>query len=169
MISLKFNSPKGFTLIELLVVIGILGILAAALLQTIDPFEQLKKGRDTVRRNTAIEVLNATTRYYATHGVFPWPSGTGCTTNPTAASLRTIGGCITLLQNDGELKTGFLDAVNGNNDSDRIFVNGTATGSISVCYAPEAKSFINDPQTKYTNNGAAGCTVGSGTCFQCFQ
>jgi len=73
---------KGFTLIELLVVIGVLGILATGLLAAVDPFEQLKKARDANYRNAAIETLNAFTRYYATHGYFPWNSTgtipTGC-------------------------------------------------------------------------------------------
>ena len=41
---------KGFTLIELLIVIAILGILAIALLATLDPFEQLRKSRDGAKR-----------------------------------------------------------------------------------------------------------------------
>jgi len=73
----------GFTLIELLVVLGILGILAAGLLAAIDPFEQLKKGRDTNMRNTVIELLNATTRYYATHGDLPWCAAGTCSTIAT--------------------------------------------------------------------------------------
>jgi len=67
-----FKGKKGFTLIELLVVIGILGILAIGILAAIDPFEQLKKGRDTNLRNVTVEYVNACTRYYATHGVLPW-------------------------------------------------------------------------------------------------
>lgn len=57
---------------ELLIVIGVLGILAAGLLAAIDPFEQLRKARDTNTRNSAIELLNATQRYYASHTAMPW-------------------------------------------------------------------------------------------------
>ena len=48
------SNKAGFTLIELLVVIGILGILAAALVATIDPFEQLKKADDAKIKNIAV-------------------------------------------------------------------------------------------------------------------
>ena len=58
----------GFTLIELLIVIALLGALAVGLLATIDPFEQLKKGRDTSLRNTVAEFYNANLRYYSTKG-----------------------------------------------------------------------------------------------------
>src|SRR3990167_10859576 len=65
-------SQSGFTLIELLVVIGILGILVTALVATINPFEQIKKGDDAVLKNVAAEFQTATLRYYTTHGALPW-------------------------------------------------------------------------------------------------
>jgi prepilin-type N-terminal cleavage/methylation domain-containing protein len=58
-----FKTQAGFTLIELLVVIGILGILAAALIATIDPFEQLKKANDSSVKNVAVEFVNSNIRY----------------------------------------------------------------------------------------------------------
>jgi type II secretory pathway pseudopilin PulG len=64
---------------ELLIVIGVLGILAAGLLAAIDPFEQLKKARDSNYRSAALELLSATQRYYANHGYFPWTNdGSAC-------------------------------------------------------------------------------------------
>ena len=87
------NRPnKGFTLMELLIVIGVLGILAAGLLAAIDPFEQLKKARDTNNRNAATEFLQASQRYYATHGYLPWykqtVSGTYDCTGATLDDIR---------------------------------------------------------------------------------
>ena len=76
-----FKRDSGFTLIELLVVIGILGVLAAALIATIDPFEQIKKAQDSNTKNAAVEFNDALLRYYATHNAFPWelfPAGAGC-------------------------------------------------------------------------------------------
>ncbi|MSU26267.1 MAG: type II secretion system protein, partial [Candidatus Levybacteria bacterium] len=63
---------KGFTLIELLVVIGILGILVATLVATINPFEQIKKASDSNTKNVAVEYLNANIRYYTNHTEFPF-------------------------------------------------------------------------------------------------
>jgi len=59
---------RGFTLIELLIVIALLGALAVGLLATIDPFEQLKKGRDTSQRNTTAEFYNANLRLLRNQG-----------------------------------------------------------------------------------------------------
>src|SRR6185503_6667683 len=78
----KTQSSKGFTLIELLVVIGILGILATALVATIDPFEQLKKADDANVKNTAVEFTDANIRFYTTHNALAWgmtdSDGTAC-------------------------------------------------------------------------------------------
>ena len=61
-LKLKMKEQKGFTLIELLIVIALLGALTIGLLATINPFEQLKKGRDTSNQNTATEFYNASLR-----------------------------------------------------------------------------------------------------------
>src|SRR4051812_6427183 len=88
------RSRAGFTLIELLVVIGILGILASALVATIDPFEQLKKANDSNRKNVAVEFLNATLRYYTTHNALPWDTvangGANCNTGAGGADPASV-------------------------------------------------------------------------------
>ena len=44
-----YNKSKGFTLIELLIVIGIIAILAAAVIITITPGERLQEARNATR------------------------------------------------------------------------------------------------------------------------
>ena len=46
-------------------VIGILGILAAGLLVTVDPLEQFRKAQDNNARTGAVEVHTAILRSYA--------------------------------------------------------------------------------------------------------
>jgi prepilin-type N-terminal cleavage/methylation domain-containing protein len=168
----KMNRPnKGFTLMELLIVIGVLGILAAGLLAAIDPFEQLKKARDTNTRNATIELLSSLTRYYANHGAFPWNM-----TSPVTSCVRTGNGalagfgaittagmsiqtgamtdCITdSVVADGELKDTYMSGIG----STHIFLGSDPADltDLTVCYKPEGKSAKNDPATKYIVSGTA--------------
>lgn len=170
---------KGFTLIELLVVIGILGILATALVATIDPFEQLRKAQDSNVKNAAVEFLNANLRYYTTHNAMPWAAVaeggyTGCGANAGSIAnqrLDQTGGseCMDGLIDDGELKQGFSDAVN---ITQEIFVTG-GDNTVTACYQPQSKSGQNDPNTKYDSSGteeAAGTCKsqdGAQDCYYC--
>ena len=51
------KSNLGFTMIELLVVISVIGILATAVLSSINPIEQINKGRDTRTRSDAAQLI----------------------------------------------------------------------------------------------------------------
>lgn len=150
-----FKGKKGFTLIELLVVIGILGILAIGILAAIDPFEQLKKGRDTNLRNVTVEYVNAATRYYATHGELPWAEGS----EPSGASLdtATMIPYTQMLVDEGELKPEFQDALGDN--AQNIFVTGIADPlQAIVCFDPDSKSLSADATTQYDSVGTADST-----------
>jgi len=151
------STQKGFTLIELLVVIGILGILASALVATIDPFEQLKKAADSNTKNTLVEFVNANIRYYTTHNVFPWAS-TGANCNGGVApdgsvnlNDTTIADCVTALTDENELKKAFSDATD---ILKGIYIGYDATNSTIVgCFQPQSKSQQADKNTKYDSNG----------------
>ncbi len=161
---------KGFTLIELLVVIGILGILAVGLLAAIDPLEQLKKGRDTQKRNIAVEYVNAITRYYAIKGIMPWGD------NDVSNTLSSFNDTHTQTLIDlGELKPEFSRALPAGNNP--LYLVGDPD-SVYVCFDPESKAISVDPGTIY-NGGTGGpsgnpptltsegsCTTTS-TCYFC--
>mgnify|MGYP001563267041 CR=1 FL=1 len=173
----------GFTLIELLVVIGVLGILATGLLAAVDPFEQLKKARDANYRNAAIESLNGFTRYYATHGYFPWNVPTGVTapvgcestqgTQPayyliganslsgTAAvdARTTLKDCITnSLIADGELKTSYSSGLQTS-----LWISSGSKTQIRVCFAPEGKALRRDSTTSYLMTVGSPNTIAAAT------
>lgn len=164
------KSTRGFTLIELLIVIALLGALAVGLLATIDPFEQLKKGRDTSQRNTVSEFYNANLRYYSTKAKFPWGTAALATT-----SVNDLGDSVTALMNAGELKSRFPDLA-GTGNLAKIYVTSTSSESVAVCFKPESKGFQIDPNTTYSQSGGSGTNCKSGTgasatadCYYCIQ
>ncbi len=75
------KKEKGFTLIELLIVIGIIAILAAAVIIAINPGQQFKQARNATRWSHMNSVVNATYSYMiSAAGSFPdclYDSGTG--------------------------------------------------------------------------------------------
>ncbi|MEK7141397.1 MAG: type II secretion system protein [Patescibacteria group bacterium] len=163
---------SGFTLIELLIVIALLGSLAVGLLATIDPFEQLKKGRDTSLRNTTAEFYNANLRAYATKGNFMWGTGTIFTAKP----VNSMGSEITDLINAGELKNRFIDLA-GTGNLAKIYITSTSSEHVASCFKPESKSFQEDPVTLFASDGqTSGTTCKSQTsgtagtdCYYCVQ
>ncbi|MGH7245800.1 MAG: type II secretion system protein [Candidatus Levyibacteriota bacterium] len=172
----KQTSKKGFTLIELLVVIGILGILAAALVATIDPFEQLKKADDANTKNTAVEFVDATIRYYTTHNAMPWTDNAqaACTSvagsSPSGLTLNSLTACLSALVSDGELKAGFTNVTN---ILKAIYLTGTANTAIA-CFNPQSKAQNHDANTKYdqygnTSGTCPASTTVSSSCYWCAQ
>lgn len=183
MIILKHK--KGFTLIELLVVLGILGILAAALLAAINPVEQLRKASDASLESIASEYVSAANSYYTANQAYPWfaaaNGGSACNgatgTAPSAVALNnaTFAACTTDFINAGELKSSFtstsnLGSIVINNPSGQ---SPTDTSSLAICFLPQSHSVQSNPNTKYTNTGAAGTTCisagGTTACYWCAQ
>lgn len=169
---------KGFTLVELLVVIGILGILAAALIAVIDPVEQLDKASDTTKKSVAIEFVGGIARYYASKGAYPWDAasagGGGCNSaaKPTdghALSDSDVADCITLLKGTGDLKASFTN--NASLMAQVTFGQPVTTQPALSCFQPKSKAVRSEAQSKYEATGAtATCTPGpSNACYWCAQ
>ncbi len=168
---------KGFTLIELLIVIALLGALAVGLIGALDPFEQLKKGTDTGRRDLVSQMQTAVIRYYSTKNQMPW---TGSNPNKTDLSTAPMVDAIVQMVTAGELKSDFTTIQAGN--LNKIWVTGTGVlGSEEptaiVCYKPDSKSFQVDPNTKFNQDGttpvAGTCKsdtpAGSTDCYWCIR
>lgn len=172
---------KGFTLIELLIVIALLGALAVGLLAALDPFEQLKKGTDTGVRNTVSEIQGAIIRYYAIKNQMPWCADADCgsyedslgetVTAATADAMTdTIGNIVT----SGELKTDFLTLAGDTTLAKIVVFGSNDDATVQVCYKPTAKSFTNDPNTKFSPTDGADTCVNTGdpttnTCLWCVK
>lgn len=157
-LSKYFSSTKGFTLVELLVVIGVLGILAAGLLATIDPLEQFRKGQDNNRREASVELVNALTRYYASYSTFPW-GGNNSSLNATNVASLT-GSYLSTLISAGELKSTFtLNTAL----LQELTLSYAAGGNVVVCFSAQSKALKgNSTETRWDSSGG-----GSVSTFWC--
>lgn len=87
----KTKKQKGFTLIELLIVIGILGILAAAILVALNPLEQFARGRDSGRVTTIDQLGHAVNSYFTSqNSVYPAQGAAWLTTIQTAGEIKAL-------------------------------------------------------------------------------
>lgn len=66
---MKKNS--GLTLIELLVVMGLIGILASALITLINPLSQIAKANDSRRKSDLAQIQRALELYYNSNKAYP--------------------------------------------------------------------------------------------------
>jgi prepilin-type N-terminal cleavage/methylation domain-containing protein len=65
---MKNTNQKGFTLIELLIVIGIIAILAAAVIIAINPGRQFEQARNATRWSNMNSIANAVYSYVISEG-----------------------------------------------------------------------------------------------------
>jgi len=103
------RKSAGFTLLEILIVMGIIAILAAVMIVTLDPVGQFAKARNTERWNDINLILDATYRYAIDNsGTLPsaiTTSDTEICQESQAVSTCTAAGLIRLkvLVDDGYL------------------------------------------------------------------
>lgn len=57
-----------------MIVVGILGVLTVGLLTTLNPIEQIKKGRDTQRKSDLSQIQKSLETYYQDNGRYPGSS-----------------------------------------------------------------------------------------------
>ncbi len=172
--TLKAIQKFGFTMIELLIVIAVLGILAVAVLASINPIEQINRGRDTGSRSDSEQLISAIDRYYAAKGYYPWmtngvslntptdPSG-----NPSTGTLLllnssavTVGAdaldMLTLLSSGGaaEVKSSFTARLVDPNAPNflSIYNSGVSGESTYVCFIPKSSSFREEAWNRCSND-----------------
>ncbi len=145
-------------MIELLIVIAVLGVLAVAVLATINPIEQINRGRDTSSRGDAEQLLSAIDRYNANKGLYPWQdvaddpaeiawqpitstgpvSGTYACTLMEQLSTTTNADCA----GTEEIKQSFVERVTNPKVNVLNIYKGPNSGdSVYICFNPQSKSF----------------------------
>lgn len=167
------GSGGGFTMIELLVVIAVIGVLAVAVLSSINPIEQINKGRDTRTRSDAAQLINAVDRYYAIHEVYPWNTTTGTFTatitdpddaydidGPTAPAGDW--NFIDVLVDTGEVKEGFTNRIK-NDDTLSIFKEGTNNATMYACFIPTSLAFKQEAMDNCNDGSTPQGTFGAVT------
>ena len=139
-----WRSKAGFTMIELLVVIAIIGVLAVAVLSSINPLEQIKKGRDTRRRSDAAQLLNAFDRYFATEEEWPWDNSGSSETYETMKPVDSLD--VNVLSTQDEIKVGFANRLNNYAAKDQVYVyhDTSANEAVYTCFIAASKAFRDD-------------------------
>ena len=165
----------GFTMIELLIVIAVLGILAVAVLASINPIEQINRGRDTGSRSDAEQLISAVDRFYAAKGFYPWMTNGASNntwTDPVGgvssdnllelnAPGTTVGvdavDILDVLSSGGtaEIKASFASRIVDPNASNflSIYNSGVSGESTYVCFVPKSASFREEAWTRCGNAG----------------
>lgn len=85
-----YSNNRGFTLIEILVVIGMIGILAGAVLVAVNPLKQFAQARNAKRVSDVSAILNAISNRIADNGgLYDTSASTGTSCGPDILQLPT--------------------------------------------------------------------------------
>ncbi len=140
----------GFTMIELLVVIAVIGVLAVAVLSSIDPLEQINKGKDTKKRSDSAQILNAIDRYYASQQEYPFAIDSTTADGNLHIINTEMTDMLKYLTDTREIKSSFKTRLLGDKGYENylyLYINpqgaknsGDVLG-IYTCFQPSSYSF----------------------------
>lgn len=164
----KVLASAGFTMIELLVVISVIGVLAVAVLSSINPIEQINKGRDTRTRNDAAQLINAVDRYFSIQEEYPWNTATADYT-PTVTDYvdeyifaeedgvidgsSNDWGWVDILADNAEVKSGFVNRLKSDPGVNYVLIKDLgANATMYACFVPASNAFEQEARTRCQDN-----------------
>lgn len=168
---LKSLRSAGFTMIELLVVIAVIGVLAVAVLSSINPIEQINKGRDTRTRSDAAQLISAVDRFFATQETYPWnvanaaaspayvPADTDYISEFIFDEIGVLGTAPTwswvdILADRAEIKEAFVSRLKTDADVEYLVYKPTgANATMYICFYPSSFEFQSKAQDDCTSGG----------------
>lgn len=153
----------GFTMIELLVVISVIGVLAVAVLSSINPIEQINKGRDTRTRSDAAQLINASDRFIAIQEMYPWNATSTTYAPPPGQGGEASFGVlfefdgpnstpnewnwVDTLVNTNEVKQGYINRVK--QDAKMYVYKALGDNeTMFACFEPDSQAFKLEAATK---------------------
>jgi prepilin-type N-terminal cleavage/methylation domain-containing protein len=126
---MKNTNQKGFTLIELLIVIGIIAILAAAVIIAINPGRQFEQAREATRWSHVNSIANAVYSYAIDNGGnFP-ACITTSDTDVSGCSSALVDTYMAALPTDPQASSGNGYNIKKDSGGTRITVTSAATES----------------------------------------
>jgi len=171
-------------MIELLIVIAVLGVLAVAVLATINPIEQINRGRDTSSRGDTEQLLSAIDRYNANKGLYPWqdvaddPSDIAWQPVTSTGPVSGTYGCTLMEQlstttnanctGTEEIKQSFVERVTSTKVNVLHIFKGVSSGdSVYICFNPQSKAFQKEADERCTGGSLPTDFPESNACNNC--
>lgn len=140
-------------MIELLVVIGVIGILAAALMAVINPVEQMNRARDTRVQAALVDVVKGIERHSNMADEYPWQDDYEFN---AFGPIDLVPGWVSLLETEEQITPGLANMVIDEIDSRSIQIWKPTDGlgaPIYLCFEPKSSFF------ESTSNNAGSICV----------
>jgi prepilin-type N-terminal cleavage/methylation domain-containing protein len=153
---------KAFTLVEILVVVAVFVVLTSVLLAILNPLNQIKKARDSERRNTLKRIQQVLEQYYDDHGNYPLADSAWYVSEPPSGGQTQSGmvysatwipdvvaqGYIPSLPHDPIANVCHVNGLWRRSYVYRTWSNGQQYSLISIC-VPEAGGSVSSTDGMY--------------------